>query len=238
MRMRDTAAAELVKLRSLPAAVATVLGTVAVAIALAAGIAGSTRAPLSPEQTVVAIVPFLQIGPILLGVLAVATEYQGGQFRTTLTAAPARVRLLAAKATAYLVTATIASAAAVGGGLATAAVVLAVRDHASDGRSDGWHVAGAVVYPVMIGLLALSLAVLLRSLIPPLVAMLALVLIVSPLVGASTEHARWLPDRAGALLYLEDGDPVLTAGAGALVLLGWIAAAAITAVATFVARDA
>ena len=91
---------------------------------------------------------------------------------------------------------------------------------------------------MVIGLLALALTVLLRSLIPPLVAMLALVLIVSPLVAGSTEHARWLPDRAGSLLYLPESDTVLTAGTGVFVMLAWTTAVAIAAASTFLSRDA
>lgn len=231
-------AAELIKLRGLPVVVATVLGTIGVAIVLAAGIATSARTPMAPGQTLVAIVPFLQIGLILLGILTVATEYQGSQHRTTLTASPARLRLLSAKVLAYLLVAAIASAVAVGAGLAAAAITLAARDSAPTDGTNGWSIAGAVLYLVLIGLLALVLTVLLRALVLPLVAMLALVLIVSPLVAGSTEHARWLPDRAGSLLYLPQGDPVLTAGTGALVLLAWITATAIAAATTFLARDA
>lgn len=238
MRRGSVVAAELIKLRGLPVVPATVLGTIGVAIALAACISASARTPMAPEQTLVAMVPFLQIGLILLGILTVATECQGSQFRTTLTATPARLRLLAAKTLAYLLMAAITSAAAVGAGLAAAAITLAARDGAPTDGTNGWSMVGAVVYLVLIGLLALALAVVLRALIPPLVAMLALVLIVSPLVGGSTEHARWLPDRAGSLLYLPPGDSVLTAGTGALVLLAWITATAIAAATTFQARDA
>lgn len=237
MGLRNATAAELVKLRGLPVAGATVLGTIGVAVALAAGIAASARTPMTATQAILAIVPFLQIGLILLGVLTVATEYQGNQFRTTLTATPARARLLAAKALAYLVAAGVTSVAAVGAGLVAAAIALALRDSAPAAETNGWPVAGAALYLVMIGLLSLALTVLLRALIPSLVAML-LVLIVSPLIGGSTEHARWLPDRAGSLLYLPAADTTLTAGTGALVLLAWIVATATAAAVVFLARDA
>lgn len=238
MRQGSVVAAELLKLRGLPIVPATVLGTIGVAIVLAAGISASTRTAITPGQTLVAIVPFLQIGTILLGILTVATEYQGSQFRTTLTATPARLRLLAAKALAYLLVATITSAAAVGAALSAAVITLAIRDSAPSEHANGWSMAGAAIYLVVIGLLAFALTVLLRSLIPPLVAMLALVLIVSPLVAGSTEHARWLPDRAGSLLYLPESDTVLTAGTGVFVMLAWTTAVAIAAASTFLSRDA
>ncbi len=238
MRVMRAVAAESVKLRTLPAVCATIVGTITAAIALAAAIAASATGALDAVQVTLATVPFLQVGTILLGVLAVATEYQGSQVRTTLTATPNRTVLLAGKTLAYLVTATITSAVAVGAGLATAAITLAVRDTTTLEDVSAWPVVGAALYLMLIGLLGFALTVLLRSLIPPLVSMLVLVLIASPLLAGSTEHARWLPDRAGSLLYLPDGDPVLTAGTGVLVLIAWIVTIATAATVTFLTRDA
>lgn len=238
MRVMRAVAAESVKLRGLPAVCATVAGTIAAAIALAAAIAASATDPMDAVQVTLTTIPFLQVGTILLGILAVATEYQGSQVRTTLTATPNRTVLLAGKTLAYLATATITSAVAVGAGLATAEITLDIRESASIEDVNAWPVAGAALYLVLIGLLGFSLAALLRSLIPPLVTMLALVLIASPLLAGTTEHARWLPDKAGSLLYLPDADSVLTAGAGTLVLLAWITLTGAAAAAAFVNRDA
>ena len=212
-----TAAAELVKLWGLPAVPATALGTVVAGAVL--GAAGTQ------------VVPLLQVGPILLGILAAATEYAGRQIATTLIVTPNRLRLLAGKTVAYLVTATATSGAA----LTAARLARTVRDA---GPAAAWPIAGAAVYLVLIGLLALGLAVLLRSLIAPLAGLLALVLIVSPVLAGWTGHARWLPDRAGQLLYLPDADPLLTPVTGTVVLLTWIALAAGAAQRTFRARDA
>lgn len=236
--MRNALRSELTKLGGLPVAAATALATVGVAIVLAAGIAASARTPVSPQQTMIAIVPFLQIGSILLGVLTAGTEYQGSQIRTTLTGVPRRLRLLTAKALAYLIVAALTGVVAIGGALASAAIALGLRGTAPAEQTSAWPSVGAAVYLVMIGLLALAVSVLLRSLVAPLVTMLGLVLIVSPLLAARTEHARWLPDRAGGLLYLPGGDSVLTPGSGALVLLAWTAVAGVTAAVVFVARDA
>lgn len=238
MRVMRAVAAESVKLRGVPAVCATVLGMIAAAIALSAAIAASATDALDAVQVMLATIPFLQVGTILLGVLAVATEYQGSQVRTTLIATPNRTLLLAGKALAYLATATITSAVAVGAGLATATITLAVSDTAPIEDMNAWPVVGAAVYLVLIGLLGLALTVLLRSLIPSLVGMLALVLIASPLLAGSTEHARWLPDRAGSLLYLPAADSVLTTGTGTLVLLAWITVTGTAAAAAFVNRDA
>lgn len=238
MGLLNTVAAELIKLRSLPAVAWTVCATTGVSIALAAGIAFAAEAPTTPLQTIAAIVPFLQVGLILLGVVTAAAEYEGDHIRTTLTATPSRRRLLLGKALAFVLVATVASATAIGAGLVTAAIALASRNMDSGDALNGWAVAGAGAYLLLIGLLSVALTVLLRSLIAPLVLMLGLVLIASPLVGRVTEHARWLPDQAGGLLYRPAEDAVLTAWTGALVLIAWITVAGIAATAAFVKRDA
>ncbi len=238
MALPRIASAELIKLRTLPIVTATVLATVGAAIVLSAAIAASSTVPISAVQVTLATIPFVQIGVILLGVLTVATEYQSGQIRTTLAATPRRLSALAGKSLAFLVTAVVTSGVAVGAGWSVAAFTLSTRQLATASAVNTWPIVGAAVYLVLIGSLAFAVTVLLRSLIPPLVSMLSLVLIVSPLAGSLTEHARWLPDKAGSLLYLTDTDAVLTAGTGTLVLLAWIAAAGFAAAVAFVRRDA
>jgi hypothetical protein len=75
---------------------------------------------------------------------------------------------------------------------------------------DVWRRLGAAAYLVLAGLLTLALAILLRSLVASLMTMLALLLLASPLLSGYTEHVRWLPDRAGSVLYQSGGDPALT----------------------------
>lgn len=233
-----TIAAERIKLRGLPAILATAIGTVAAGAALAAALAASAPSNVGAVQVVAQVIPFVQVGTILLGVLTVASEYAGRQIATTLIATPDRPVLLAAKTIAYLVTSAATSFATVGAGLAAAWIILTVRGIHPPEDIDGWHVLGAAVYLVLIGMLALAVTTLLRSLIPPLVTMLTLVLIISPLLSGYTEHARWLPDQAGSLLYQPGADTLLTPATGTLVLLTWIAAAALSATLAFVRRDA
>ncbi|CAM3095006.1 ABC transporter permease [Saccharomonospora xinjiangensis] len=230
----NTVAAELSKLRGLPAVMTAMHGTVAASIVLSAAVAAATD-EANVVQVVVQIVPFVQIGFLIVGVLAVATEYEGRQIRTALTATPNRPLFLAAKTIAFVTAAATTSAASVGAALATASVTLR---GGSLSFVDSRPLAGAAVYLVLIGLLGFAVTVLFRSLIPPLVTMLAVVLIASPLLASVTEHARWLPDRAGRLLYLSNADPILTPGTGALVLVAWIAVIAVVATWTFWSRDA
>lgn len=228
-------ASELLKLATLPEALATSLGTVAVSAGMAALMAGADHAPADAASTVLPLVVFLQIGTVLLGVLATAGEYTGGQIRTTLTATPGRGRLLAAKTAACLLASALTGAAAVAAGSAGA---WAVGDGSLLGDVSPWRLAGAAAYLALLGLLAHLLTVVARSPLPPLVAVLGLVLVASPLLGALTEHARWFPDRAGQLLYLPEADTVLSPGTGALILCGWLLVTGGIAALTFSQRDA
>lgn len=76
-----------------------------------------------------------------------------------------------------------------------------------------------------------------RHMLPALVGLLALVVVFPPLVAAVTEHARWLPGEAGAMLYRSRPDAVLGPVGGALVLLGWTVVAAVVAVVSMRRRD-
>lgn len=239
-RLAAVTAAELAKLRTLPvavaAAVATVLAGAVVAAALAAH-AADGGAPGSAVAAVVLAVPYVQAGLVLVGVLPVAHEYEGVQIRTTLAAVPDRALLLAGKSAAALAAVALTAAATVGAGAAAAAATRYLLDAGpAGGGAEPWAAPGAAVHLALIGLLAHAVALLLRHLVPALVGMLSLVLVVSPLLGGLTEHARWLPDRAGSLLYAPD-DTVLTGATGALVLLGWIAAVGCAAAVRFVRGD-
>ncbi len=144
---------------------------------------------------------------------------------------PGRIRLAAAKtaaaALALAVTAVVTVAATAG----AAAVVLR-----GGGAIELGPLLGAAAALLLVGLLAHALALLAGSLVPALVIGLALVLVVSPLLGAVTEHARWLPDRAAALL-LGHEDPVLVPATGTLVALGWIAVVGAAGLARLTRRD-
>lgn len=230
--------AELSKLRTLPLAVLAAVGTVLLGAAISAAMAASApQAPTGVIDAVLASVPFAQLGIILLGILPAAHEYAGAQFRTSLTAVPNRVLYLAAKSIAALLVISVTAWLTLGAGLLAAVATRSAMGITVAGDADPRALAGAALYLSMVGLLAHGVALLVRHLVPTLVVMLALVLIASPLVGAATEHARWLPDRAGSLLYLPDADPVLSTGTGALVLLGWVLVAGLAAAVRFTSRD-
>ncbi len=213
MRLANIVLAELGKLRTLPMTVLTIVGTVAVA----AAIVGAQRRAAVPVD----VVPYVQPGFVLLGILPVGHEYAGRQFRTSLIAVPARGRLVGGKIAAALVA------------LAGTATTVVAMQYALTAEGT----VGEVAYLTIIGLLAFAVALLVRHLVPALVGTLFLVLILSPILAAVTKHARWLPDRAAAELY-HPADSVLTATTGTLVALAWVAALGAVATVSFQRGDA
>jgi ABC-2 type transport system permease protein len=161
-------------------------------------------------------VEFGQVGFLVLGVLTAATEYAGSQIRTSLAAVPDRLVLLAGKVLAYLAVAT------------PVAVLASVL-------SSGVPVPGATAYLVLIGLLALGVAQVARSLVGSLATVVALVFVVSPLLEQVTRAAAYLPDRAGAVLYRPGTLPPATGG---LVLVAWLVAGFAVTGFVFARKDA
>ncbi|MGW2183021.1 hypothetical protein ACWCXX_34170 [Streptomyces sp. NPDC001732] len=218
------ATAELSKLRTLPVAVSAVLGTIGIGAAIGAALARMASADTAIPDTAIAlkVVPYVQIGAILLGILPVAHEYEGRQICTTLASVPDRGRVIAAKSIACGTVLAVTLLATIASVLGTVSLIRWTGGGIPAATPQEWErTAGAVLYLVLIGLLAHAATLVLRHLVPALITMLVLVLVLPPVLAGLGEHARWLPDRAGTQLYAP-ADMVLTPGTGALVLLGWV----------------
>lgn len=225
-----TTAAELQKLRALPAVALTVVATVAFTVVFTAALGGP-----SEDMPVLQIIPFMQVGIILLGILPSAHEYAGSQFRTTLAAEPHRGRLLLGKTLAASIVVVVAVILTVGSGVLMA-MVSGGAGSSSPG-DDASRLLGAAVYLVLIGVFSHLVTVSVRYMIPALVGLLGVVVVFPPMIAAVTEHARWLPGEAGGLLYRSQSDAVLGPVTGALVLLGWILVAGVIAAVVMHRRD-
>lgn len=237
--LRNATGSELSKLLTLPAAIAAACASVliggAISGALAAGGQGERPAAI---DAVLATISFVQVCFIVLGVLPTTHEHDGGQLRTSLAATPGRGMFFAGKSAAAVIALGLTALAAVSASLAAAMLVQRLSGvAAAPAGASHWQLAGAAAYLVLIGLLSHAIATIARRLTPALVSALVVVFIVPPLLAVS-EHARWLPTRAGGLLYTAGSDGALTAGTGALVLAGWILAAGAAAFLALRARDA
>ena len=173
------------------------------------------------------------LGPLVLGTIAAGSEYRGGQIRTSLVCVPSRARLLAAKTGA--VTLTVAVTAAL-----SAVLTLAVAGTLTGGA--GPRIAGVVVYWVLAALLAYGITLLTRSGVLPLTVLIVNTTAVSfsYLLTKVTPLAAYLPDLAGARMYLHDMDTPGDLGpvTGGLVMAAWVAALLGVAGYVFHRRDA
>lgn len=225
-----TTAAELEKLRTLPAVPLTIVATVAFTVVFTAVLGGP-----SEEPPLLQIIPFMQVGIILLGILPAAHEYAGSQFRTTLAAEPHRGHLLLGKTLAASIVVFLAVILAVGGGVLMA--MMSGSTGSSTPGDDASRFLGAAVYLVLTGVFSHLVTVTVRYMVPALVGLLALVVVFPPMIAAATDHARWLPGEAGGVLYRSQPDAVLGPVSGALVLVGWILAAGVLAAVVMHRRD-
>ncbi|RKS10596.1 ABC-2 family transporter [Nocardiopsis sp. Huas11] len=252
--MLDTVRSEALKLRTLPSVLITCAATVAVTVGLGYVSGWSLAQAMDTDPSVIVgdydpgrwgmdASGVGQLGMIVLGVLAVSGEYAGGQIRTSLLAVPGRLRLLAAKAAALAGAALAAALVTVPGSFVAAQAGLG--EHGLP-WSRMWeapvagHLAGAVLYWVLIALLAAGLTVVVRNAVVPLVVLVGLALAGSQLLSVATDLADFLPDRAGALMFREGADYAhdLTAVQGGAVMLAWVAAVGVVAVVLFHRRDA
>lgn len=245
--------AEWTKLRTEPAArwllpgvvVATVLLSLfaVAAVSCAGGDCGVDPAALS-----LAGVQLGQALVVLLAVLAIGGEQGAGLLRTTFTAAPRRLVVLAAKAVLTGGLILVAGTVAVLGCVAAGRAVLPGNGIAGPSLADGPTLraaAGSVLYLVLIGQLALGVAAAVRDSAASVGAVLALLYAV-PLVAAVIGDAelqrtlrRFAPMTAGLAVQATTDLDALPIGpwAGLGVLAAWSAAALLLGAVVLHRRD-
>jgi len=248
---------ELHKLASLPSVwaaiavgllVAPVVAYLSSSTTLSAIQAGTDSGPASIDSGFQELA-FGVVGAIILGVVAVSSEYVAEgeeatgtrQIITSLTAAPSRARLLIAKAGAVaLAVASLAMATSVitltvTRGLLGEASVPLTADTAG-------RVAGVVVYWVLTALLASGITLFTRSGIVPLAVLIlnTSVITVTYLLTRVTALANYLPDMAGLRMFIRELDsPVKIAPLnGGAVMFAWILFVLVAGAIVFQRRDA
>jgi ABC-2 type transport system permease protein len=222
-------------------------GLTVLVCATSAGWLASGEADENPASFVTWGLMFAQITAIVLGTLAVTSEYGTGLIRATLAATPRRGAVLAAKAVVLtgtlLVAGTVTAFAGYFGGnwfLENEGVGVALSD---DGVLRAMF--GSGLYMAGLGLLAAAVGLLVRHTAAALSIVLAVVFVVGTMVfllpGAWGEWiGKLLPGNAGAgvatpvsfnptLLEPWAGFAVFSAEVAALLLVGWL---------TFRRRDA
>ncbi len=186
-----------------------------------------------------------QIVIAVLGTLAMTGEFSTGRIRSTFTAVPRRLSVLAAKmivvAVTAFVTATIALALCYG----VVTAILAPADLAPDLSADGAmrSLIGVPLYLTAIALFALALGTLIRSTPGGIAAVLGIILVL-PIVSAIPldwvkKAAEFLPAAAGERLFTDSlMEATLGPWQGFGVLCAWVVLLTIIAAVTLRRRDA
>ncbi|MGW4947337.1 hypothetical protein ACWEOZ_37785 [Actinoplanes sp. NPDC004185] len=230
IRFGDLLAAELVKIRTLPATWIALTGALAANGAL--GVLAATDAvrvagPDGPVPIARLGAPLLVPGYVFaaIAVFAAGSEFRGGQVRVSLLAGPGRTRLFAAKST---VCAFVSLLGAV-------LVVLPFPRAAA-----GTGLPALVTAYLLLALVGYGFAVIARTVVAPLAVLSATALLVTPMLrGVVPDLVKYLPhDAALSLVGLPGGPSALGRAGGLLALSSWAAGCVVAAWLVFVRRDA
>ncbi|MEO9224633.1 MAG: ABC transporter permease [Acidimicrobiales bacterium] len=196
-----------------------------------------------------------QLAVGVLGVLAITSEYSTGMIRATFTAVPQRMKLLAAKATAFSIVTAAASVimcvivffigqANFGG----AGLHYSLSNFAGQGPAPGRALIGAVLYLVVSGLLGFALGALIRRTPGAIVALVVLQFVVVGILAAIASAAKgfwwtiwsWMPTVAGeqvfSVVYTEH--TITHPWGGFAVMVGWVVLLLLAAFLLVERRDA
>ncbi|MFF3066149.1 ABC transporter permease subunit [Oerskovia sp. NPDC057915] len=262
-------ASEWTKLTSLRSTAVIAVATVVVSWALTylAANASSVDPGFVPLDSLTAGLLLAQVGPLVLGILVGTGDFTTGTFRSTFTAVPRRLPVLAAQVVAVGASALVVAAASV-----VAAVVALVPAASSRGipldlTGDGTPqvLVGMAAFLVAMALLGLAVGALLRSPVPAVALAVVLVLVLPVVLSLGSDLATdpmspaegtvssqqslvntvvtFLPSGAADLLVRGpggsgiEGAPDLGPWGGALVLVGWVLVPLAVAAVRLRARD-
>lgn len=242
--MRPALHAEWTKIRTVAGPLWLLLGTIAATVALSAGatsVVTCASARCGGDLTKLSLtgVGLGQAPVAILAVLVISGEYSSGMVRTTLTAMPHRVTVLAAKAVTLTGVVAAAGTVAVLGSLLAARLILAGHGFtAARGLSlaDGPTLratVGSIVYLTLIALLSLGVATVVRDSAASVGIVLGL-LYLFPVLSQAIGDPHWQrllqqigPMSAGLTIQATTDIHSLPIGpwAGLSVTAGWAAAA-------------
>lgn len=188
MTLPRAIASELVKLRT----TRTFLGLVIAAVLLSVGIAAlaaalgtfESGATVPPGEDLASTAGFAGLFAVVLGLLAVTTEFRHGTITPALLAVPSRTRLIAAKVAAHLVAGFALGVAVVVLNVAVVELILALRDIDSGtgvGEALGWVLGFGVAAGLGAGL-GVGLGAVVRNQVGAIVGVFAWILVVEPLL--------------------------------------------------------
>ena len=163
------------------------LGSLALALVVttALALAGDFEPGLAAGRQPLAGAGIVQIFALILGILAVTTEFRHGTITPTLLVTPDRRRLMGAKLVAHVVAGLVLGLVSFGVGAAISLSILSLRDIPSEltsGEVIG-IVAGGTAGAALFAALGLGIGAVVRNQVGAIVAALAWVYALEPLLG-------------------------------------------------------
>jgi hypothetical protein len=200
-----------------------------------------------PVSTVLLGANFAVLLMGILGALAGAREYGSRMIAATVAAVPRRWEVVASKAAVFTGAAFVTSVIGVFGAFWVGMRILSNGGAATVALTDDGvlrQVLGMAAYITAVGLIGLGLGILLRSVAGSIGAVVAAFMVLPPLAGALLPKSwdpilQYLPSSAASAFTTVQGSgtDVLSAGAGALVLVAWVVVVVGAAIAAISRRD-
>jgi len=229
--MSNAIRSELLKLRT----TRTFLGVVIATLALVALLAGAQAAADSfdagstPGVDLLDVAGLAQPFALVLGILAVSTEFRHGTITPTLLATPDRMRLMIAKLSAHVTAGVVLGVIAYALAAILMWIILPLRD-ISTGLSVGdgaEQVVGGVVCIALLAAIGVGVGAVIRNQVGAVIGGLAWYFMIEPLLTAIPKVGSWIEDYGigGAIAAVSDtqfeGGAEISQVAGGLLLLGY-----------------
>jgi len=236
--------AELLKIRSTRTTIgllAGMVGLVLLIVILTASLSdASSLAGTEDQRNLLGIGSTASLFAALAGVLVIASEYRFGTIRPTFLVTPQRTRVVSAKLAAGILAGFVFGIVAEALAFGIGSLILSGRgiDSSLDGRDVMLLLIGSTVGAALWGGLGVGLGAIIRNQVASVIALLAWALVVDNLLlGLVPSVGKFTPSASmNALLGLDDPD-LLAPGAGAAVLVLWVAAFAAAGIALIQRRD-
>jgi len=245
--MSDAIRSELLKLRT----TRTFLGIVIATLAFVALITGAQAAADTFDEGAIPGIDLLDVAglaqpfALVLGLLAVSTEFRHGTITPTLLATPDRRRLMIAKVSAHVGAGVILGVVAYALAAVLMAVILPIRD-ISTGITLGEgleQVAGGIVCIALLAAIGVGVGAVVRNQVGAVIGGLAWMFMIEPLLTVIPTVGGWIEDYGpgGAITAVTNssfgGGADISQLAGGLLLLGYAVLLAIAGAALLRRRD-
>jgi ABC-type transport system involved in multi-copper enzyme maturation permease subunit len=163
----------------------------------------------------------------LIGVMAITSEFRHGTIRPTFVVTPRRSRVIVAKVLASLLMGVIFGLAAIGLSFGIGYAILAGRDIPLELSTGGvlWLVLGTPILTASWAALGVGFGALARNQVLAVIALITWAMVIDNLIRALVPSiGGYTPVGASAAIVADPTDYVLSAAAGGLLLLGYVAA--------------